>query len=492
MIHIAASLSTLHSKNHRTAFKDAEQLSLTNSNGRSTSHMFNGIDNLIGQIFKSTEIGMSRDPRLLTVHGVTPSRLFFYCYSRTNHSGTQLVVIILDSPIVTVFDISGGKRAFLEKDEAETLLKPLSEKGNQYNKICFSNRSFGVEAARVVEPILESLKDQLTEVDLSDFIAGRPEAEALEVMKIFSSALQGCTLKYLNLSENAMGEKGVRAFGTLLKSQSNLEELYFMNDGISEEAAKAISELIPSTEKLKVLHFHNNMTGDEGAIAISEVVRRSIALEDFRCSSTRVGSEGGVALIKALKVCANLKKLAIRDNMFGVEGVLALSFAISSHIGLLEVYLSDLNLEDEGAIALANCIKKAAPSLEVLEMAGNSITVQAAMSIASCIASKQFLKKVNLSDSRSVANALVPGLLPKQSSTVEGVPGQVIPNFGCCSVVFPEAYEHLHTPFFWFKHMIAASLYLWSFDPGILRHVISCMLQGYLISLQLGSHFWNR
>ncbi|KAF5204387.1 Ran gtpase-activating protein [Thalictrum thalictroides] len=97
----------------------------------------------------------------------------------------------VDSPCVTVFDISGGRRTFMEAEEAEEILRPLSDKGNSYSKICFSDRSFGLGAARVAEPILISLKDQLTEVDLSDFIAGRPKEEAIEVMNIFSSALEG-------------------------------------------------------------------------------------------------------------------------------------------------------------------------------------------------------------------------------------------------------------------------------------------------------------
>ncbi|EOX94775.1 hypothetical protein QUC31_004675 [Theobroma cacao] len=298
----------------------------------------------------------------------------------------------------TVFDISGGRRAFIDAEEAEDLLKPLRQPGNSYTKICFSNRSFGLDAANVAAPILSSIKDQLTEVDLSDFIAGRPESEALEVMNIFSSVLEGCHLRYLNLSNNALGEKGVRAFGALLKSQNNLEELYLMNDGISEEAARAVSELIPSTEKLKVLQFHNNMTGDEGAIAISEILKRSCALEDFRCSSTRVGADGGVALAEALKTCTHLKKLDLRDNMFGVEAGVALSEALSLFANLTEVYLSFLNLEDEGAEALANALKESAPSLEVLEMAGNDITAKGAASLAACIASKQFLTKLNLAE----------------------------------------------------------------------------------------------
>ncbi|KAI3959231.1 hypothetical protein MKW92_039898 [Papaver armeniacum] len=296
------------------------------------------------------------------------------------------------------FDISRGRRAFIDAEEAEELLKPLSKPGNSYTKICFSNRSFGLQAARIAEPILASLKGQLTEVDLSDFIAGRPEDEAIEVMNIFSEALEGCILRYLNLSDNALGEKGVRAFDALLKSQSNLEELYLMNDGISEEAAQAVSELIPSTEKLKILHFHNNMTGDEGAVYIAKVVEGSPALVDFRCSSTRVGEEGGIALVEALGKCSNLKKIDLRDNMFGVEAGVALSKALSSHAGLTEIYLSYLNLENEGAIALVDALKENAPLLEVLDMAGNEITLEAAPALAACIAAKESLTKLNLSE----------------------------------------------------------------------------------------------
>lgn len=302
------------------------------------------------------------------------------------------------APKETLFDISKGTRDFIEAEEAEVLLSPLREPGNTYTKICFSNRSFGLGAARVAEPILVSLKNQLKEVDLSDFIAGRPEAEALEVISIFAAALEGSVLRFLDLSNNALGEKGVRAFGALLKSQSCLEELYLMNDGISEEAAQAVRELIPSTEKLRILHFHNNMTGNEGAFAISEVVKRSPLLEDFRCSSTRVDSEGGVALCEALETCTHLKKLDLRDNMFGVEGGIALSKALSKHENLKEIYLSYLNLEDEGAVALANVLKESAPSLEIFDIAGNDITAEAAPALAAFIAAKTLLTKLNLGE----------------------------------------------------------------------------------------------
>ncbi|CAN6291935.1 unnamed protein product [Urochloa humidicola] len=314
---------------------------------------------------------------------------------------TESEAPVTDAPLEsgdTVLDISGGKRAFIETDEAKELLSPLTKPGNSYKRICFSNRSFGVGAANVARPILESVKNQLTEVDISDFVAGRPEDEALDVMRIFSKALEGSVLRYLNISDNALGEKGVRAFSELLKSQKNLEELYVMNDGISEDAAKALSELIPSTEKLKVLHFHNNMTGDEGAVYVAEMVKRSPNLESFRCSATRIGSDGGVALSEALGACTHLKKLDLRDNLFGVDAGIALSKTLPKLPDLVELYLSDLNLENKGTIAIVNALKQSAPQLEVLELAGNEINAKAAPAVAECLTAMQSLKKLTLAE----------------------------------------------------------------------------------------------
>ncbi|KAL4309344.1 hypothetical protein GQ457_01G051490 [Hibiscus cannabinus] len=127
---------------------------------------------------------------------------------------------LADKARETDFDVSDDHWPFIDAMKAEELLKPLGEPGICYTKICISNISFGSDAANVAASILPSVKDQLTEVDLLNFIAGRPESEALEVMNIFSSALEGCHLRYLNLSNNVLGEKGVRAFGVLLKSQN--------------------------------------------------------------------------------------------------------------------------------------------------------------------------------------------------------------------------------------------------------------------------------
>ena len=48
-----------------------------------------------------------------------------------------------------------------------------------------------------------------------------------------------------------------------------------------------------------------------------------------------------------------------------------------------------------GPKAIFNALKESTPSLEVLEMTGNDITVEAVSTLAACIAAKQCLAKLN-------------------------------------------------------------------------------------------------
>lgn len=75
------------------------------------------------------------------------------------------------------------------------------------------------------------------------------------------AGLSGCTLHSLDLSDNALGEKGVRAVAGALQSQPAVKSLAFQNDGISVHAARALLEILPAPHNLHKLHFYNNMSG---------------------------------------------------------------------------------------------------------------------------------------------------------------------------------------------------------------------------------------
>lgn len=340
--------------------------------------------------------------------------------SKDEEQGNDNVVTVNEEEIKErskAFDISGGTRAFLTKEYAEELLRPLLEE-NSFTHVCLSNWSFGDGSAEVAARALSALKNKLVDLNLADIVAGRPEVEALNAMTIISSALEGSKLKSLNLSDNALGEKGIRAFSALLSSQDSLEALYFMNNGISEDAARAIREILPSSKELRTLRFHNNMSGDQGAVELAAgVIGGAPHLEHFQFSSSRVGSEGGIALMEALRGGKSLRSIDIRDNMYGPGGGAALGHTLRSHTLLTEVYLSDLGLEDEGALAVIEALTEGSSQVTVLELGGNEITEKVAPALAACIRSMKHLKRLNLMENELkdkgaviVSNAIKDGL----------------------------------------------------------------------------------
>lgn len=78
-------------------------------------------------------------------------------------------------------------------------------------KLALTNKSFTSEAAQEVAGLLSSLPSDLVIADISDIIAGRPEEDALLTLRIICDALSKFVLREVNLSDNALGAKGVEA-----------------------------------------------------------------------------------------------------------------------------------------------------------------------------------------------------------------------------------------------------------------------------------------
>ena len=63
-------------------------------------------------------------------------------------------------------------------------------------QIKLSTKSFGRDAAEVASQDIANVSQTLVDVDISDVIAGRPEAEALDALRIMSNALSRLQLRY--------------------------------------------------------------------------------------------------------------------------------------------------------------------------------------------------------------------------------------------------------------------------------------------------------
>lgn len=283
-------------------------------------------------------------------------------------------------------------------------------------RLRLSNKSFTLEAAQHIAPAIESIEN-LREADLSDIIAGRMEDEALEVLGVICGTLlkHKSTLRVLDLSDNALGEKGVRKLEPVISQLTLLQEIRFKNNGLSAlSMSLLLNHLQPARRSLKKIVFDNNMSGDGGAKALADFLLQggigiNPSLKEICMSSSRVRGEGGMALIQAIgESLPNLEKLDLTDSMVGIDGAKLLAHYLKQKkLQKLKVLcLRDAGLEQEGLDIVANVLsdKEISPLLEVidltlLEVTGDQIEGEVGKMILS---KKETLKELILDENNEI------------------------------------------------------------------------------------------
>lgn len=296
---------------------------------------------------------------------------------------------------MTKFVIDQTKREALDAETATKLLQPVQ---HGITSVKLSGKSFGDASAPVAADALRRAADTLTYLDISDIIASRPEEEAKRSLQSFAAGLQPCKhLTYIDLSENALGAKGIRAVGDILSGQTRLQQLYLCNNGLAADAGNLITQALVGTNgetgdavptSLQTLHFHNNLLETAGAIALAPVVENSPRLRDFRFSSLRLGREGAVHISKALapRVSSTLLRLNLSDNSFAGVAAAALAESLRDAPFLETLIINDALLGDDGLTALCERLVEGAPKLEVLDVSANEITAEGAKGLARLLA----------------------------------------------------------------------------------------------------------
>ena len=300
------------------------------------------------------------------------------------------------------------------------------------------NKSYTAAAAAALAGRLKGLRG-LVDVDVADVIAGRPEAEALEVLAHLSGALAAaagggdaasCAAEALDVSDNALGQKGLDALLPLFGG-TPLVSLKTCNNGMSEAAAKQLAGLL--TDKgdtsLERFHYHNNMSGDNGAVAVASIVAASPKLLDLRFSGTRAGRAGSLAFAGALRPRHLVHTLDLADNSFGDDGGEAIAAWLadcaaaspSAAAPLKKLVLRDCSLGDDGFAPLMEPLT-CCPDLVHLDLSGNELTAASCSGgwLAGCAPALEFLgfEENELTSAGGAALALGLPALPKLATAL--------------------------------------------------------------------------
>ncbi len=170
----------------------------------------------------------------------------------------------------------------------------------------------------------------------------RPEEEALKVMEILCEVFRDRQLVSIDLSDNAIGEKGIDSCRCILEGKIRLRSLKMCNDGLSSSAMERVTEILGRGDNLETLHFFNNMSGSGGATALAEFMSFCPVLKDLRFSGTRAGLEGSLEFASALAVSPSVRNgllvnLDLADNTFGVEGAHSLAQVLHGQVCALSL-----------------------------------------------------------------------------------------------------------------------------------------------------------
>ena len=326
----------------------------------------------------------------------------------------------------------GKGRELLDAHRATALLPPATH--THYTHVTLSGKSFSLPAARVFAPLLSS-QTGLVEADLSDIIAQRNTEEAIAVLDCLCSAVSQHALQALNLSDNAIGARGVEAVSQALRQQRTLQRVTFNNDGLQGSAVAVLVDALLHpyrTEDEKAANqprpptalYVPNASSQPTAIRHVELIRNLLPNRDpeplvplilssphlthFILASTRLSPAGGLAIAKALASPAltSLIHVDLHDGKLGPEAGLVLANQLlvpakTQHLTHLNLGDIDVNDRDETGTAIRAIIvslNKAAPNLRHLDLHHNDITPRLAKLLARSLAHKRHLTHLCLDD----------------------------------------------------------------------------------------------
>ncbi|XP_063190566.1 NACHT, LRR and PYD domains-containing protein 6 isoform X2 [Chroicocephalus ridibundus] len=213
------------------------------------------------------------------------------------------------------------------------------------------------------------------------------------------------TLAQLDLSDNPLGDGGVRELCTALAGPGcSLQKLWLWRCRLTAASCGALAAVLPASPSLTELHLGDNELGDGGVRRLSKGLRdpacRLQTLRLWRCRLT-AASCGALAAVLPARPC--LTELHLGDNKLGDGGVRRLSEGLrdpACRLQTLSLWQSRLT----GACCADLCaMLSPSRSLEFLDLSDNDLgdaSVQQlckALGHPTCCLQKLWLKKSGLS-----------------------------------------------------------------------------------------------
>ena len=211
---------------------------------------------------------------------------------------------------------------------------------------------------------------------------------------ILQALKENSKLKALNLNGNNMTGQVAEDLASVIKNNSNLEQLYLANNNLKTSSI-LILQALKNNSRLQILDFDNNYMTGETAEDLASVIKSNSNLKELYLANNNFKTSS-VLILQALKENSKLKALNLNSNNMTGEAAEDLSSIIKCNSNLEWLYLGYNNLKASGGLILRALQENT--KLKVLNLNNNDMTGEVAENIAGVIKNNSNLEKLYLSN----------------------------------------------------------------------------------------------
>ena len=186
----------------------------------------------------------------------------------------------------------------------------LNEVGNKIAHVLLSGNTVSDDGiSDLVSLPVQSKLQHLIELDIMEIKMSATGAFALS--KFLNSTK---SMKFLNISNNDIGDNGIKAIADSLKVNNSISQLIASRCEITCNGAVSISDMLKNNRTLITLGIFYNPIGDNGVTTMVDALLTNDKLKKLDLRYCNLGDDGIKSLVKLLHTNKCINKLDIMQN----------------------------------------------------------------------------------------------------------------------------------------------------------------------------------